>query len=185
MMWSLGRALTGRRSAGAVGRLSSAACLVRRPPGTRRRAEASRAASSTRHVALGQQSPRAESREPRACRPSLRPFLRHVALLLALASSPAAAQERLLDSFDSTAAWTAAPSDGVALRLAADSGYRGRGLRMDVDFHGGGGYAVARRKLPLELPANYALTFWIRGDVPPNNLEFKLVDPSGDNVWWV
>ena len=56
---------------------------------------------------------------------------------------------------------------------------------MDVDFHGGGGYAVARRKLPLELPANYALTFWIRGDVPPNNLEFKLVDPSGDNVWWV
>lgn len=106
-------------------------------------------------------------------------------LILALATAPAQAQERLLDSFDSIAAWTAAPSDGVSLRIAADSGYRGRALRMDIDYRGGGGYAVVRRQLPLELPANYAITFWVRGDVPPNNLEFKLVDPSGDNVWWV
>ena len=132
----------------------------------------------------------AERREPTAASPAppappARPALPRLALLLALAASPAAAQERLLDAFDSTAAWGAAPSDGVSLRLAADSGHRGRALRMDVDFQGGGGYAVARRKLPLELPPNYAITFWVRGDVPPNNLEFKLVDPSGDNVWWV
>ena len=27
--------------------------------------------------------------------------------------------------------------------------------------------------------------FRLRGDLPPNNLEFKLVDESGENVWWV
>src|SRR5207302_3637303 len=26
---------------------------------------------------------------------------------------------------------------------------------------------------------------WIRGNALPNNLEFKLIDASGDNVWWV
>src|SRR5829696_3231294 len=174
MMWSLGMALTGPLSA--VGsRLSE-----RRHSALGARLSANAGAGMwdwkedvpRAEPVLRPPQPRAERREPRACLPALRPSLRHVALLLALATSPAAAQERLLDSFDSTAAWTAAPSDGVALRLAADSGYRGRGLRMDVDFHDGGGYAVARRKLPLELPANYALTFWIRGDVPPNNLEF-------------
>src|SRR5215218_10066500 len=131
MMWSLGRALTGRLSA--VGSRELRLWAL----GSRLSAEAETGTTRTEErppanpTSLRPHWPRAESREPRACRPSLRPFLRHVALLLALASSPAAAQERLLDSFDSTAAWTAAPSDGVALRLAADSGYRGRGLRMD------------------------------------------------------
>ncbi len=94
-------------------------------------------------------------------------------------------QTRVLDSFDSIAGWKAAPSDGVSLALAPDAGHDGRALRMDVDFHGGGGYAVAHRDLPIDLPENYELSFWIRGTVPPNNLEFKLIDASGDNVWWV
>jgi hypothetical protein len=92
---------------------------------------------------------------------------------------------RVLDDFESVAAWSAQPSDGVSLALAADDGHSGRALRMDVDFHGGGGYAVAHRALPIDLPLNYELSFWIRGTVPPNNLEFKLIDPTGDNVWWV
>ncbi|HEV7588619.1 MAG TPA: discoidin domain-containing protein [Longimicrobium sp.] len=87
------------------------------------------------------------------------------------------------DSFESLAPWSAAPSDGVSLALASDSGRSGRAMRMDVDFHGGGGYAVAHRALPLDFPPNYEISFWIRGTIPPNNLEFKLID--GDNVWWV
>ncbi|HEX6631422.1 MAG TPA: discoidin domain-containing protein [Gemmatimonadaceae bacterium] len=105
--------------------------------------------------------------------------------LLALAPVPAAAQERVLDAFDDVAAWTAAPSDGVSATIASDSGFRGRAMRVDVDFHGGGGYAVVRRALPITYPGNFEFTFRVRGTIPPNNLEFKLVDSTGDNVWWV
>ena len=110
-----------------------------------------------------------------------------VTILLAplAASAQTIAQPRVLDDFESIAPWRAAPSDGVSLALASDAGHGGRAMRMDVDFHGGGGYAVAHRALPLELPENYEISFWIRGTIAPNNLEFKLIDPTGDNVWWV
>ena len=58
-------------------------------------------------------------------------------------------------------------------------------LRLDFDFHGHGGYADRAQGVRLALPANYAFSFRIRGDAPPNNLEFKLIDSSGDNVWWM
>jgi len=67
-------------------------------------------------------------------------------------------------------------------------------MRLDFDFHGHGGYAVAHRALALTLPSNYEFTFAIRGestapdgsrtDAPTNTLEFKLIDSTGDNVWW-
>ncbi|MEJ7809851.1 MAG: discoidin domain-containing protein [Gemmatimonadaceae bacterium] len=96
----------------------------------------------------------------------------------------ASAQTRTLDAFETLGGWTAAPSDGVTLSLAQDSGVKGKGLRLDFDFHGGGGYAIARKTIAVELPANYAFAFSIRGNGPVNNLELKLVDPTGDNVWW-
>ena len=105
--------------------------------------------------------------------------------LLALPHHSIAVQGHALDGFEDLAAWQAAPSDGVSLEIEPDEGFRGRAMRLEFDFHAGGGYAVARRPLTLELPDNYALTFWIRGVALPNNLEIKLVDPSGENVWWV
>ncbi len=57
-------------------------------------------------------------------------------------------------------------------------------MRLDFDFQGRGGYAIARRRLDLALPENYEFSFWIRGEARPNTLEFKLADSSGDNVWW-
>ncbi|HET7692002.1 MAG TPA: discoidin domain-containing protein [Gemmatimonadota bacterium] len=105
--------------------------------------------------------------------------------LLALPHHSIAVQGHALDGFEDLAAWQAAPSDGVSLEIEPDEGFRGRAMRLEFDFHAGGGYAVARRPLALELPDNYALTFWIRGVALPNNLEIKLVDPSGENVWWV
>jgi hypothetical protein len=109
------------------------------------------------------------------------PLLRaHAALIVAL-SSPLVAQEaRVLDDFSTLDAWTAVPSDGVSLRLVPSAG----AMRMDIDFHGGGGYAVARRAVNLELPENYEITFRVRGTMPRNNLEFKLSDSTGENVWW-
>jgi F5/8 type C domain len=112
-------------------------------------------------------------------------ILASAAPAVAQVSTPPAAPAIVLDEFESVAAWRAAPSDGVSVALASDEGHSGRAMRMDVDFHGGGGYAVAHRALPVDFPANYDISFWIRGTVPTNNLEFKLIDATGDNVWWV
>ncbi|MEO8138020.1 MAG: discoidin domain-containing protein [Gemmatimonadota bacterium] len=91
---------------------------------------------------------------------------------------------RSLDGFERLTDWSAHPADGVSLALHGDRGRTGRALRLDFDFHGGGGYAIARRTLDIPLPQNYAFSFWMRGKAPPNTLEFKLVDASGENVWW-
>jgi hypothetical protein len=89
----------------------------------------------------------------------------------------------VVDSFDSVSQWSANGAKGVEIALHSDSGRHGSGLRLDFDFHGGEGYAIVRRNVNLELPANYEFTFAVRGDAPTNTLEFKLVDTSGANVW--
>ena len=75
--------------------------------------------------------------------------------------------------------WTAHPADGVEMHLSRD----GEVNRLDFDFHGHGGYAIARQAVDLDLPANYQFTFRIRGDAPAETLEFKLI--RGDDVWWM
>jgi F5/8 type C domain len=90
----------------------------------------------------------------------------------------------VLDDFENPARWEAVPSDGVSLSLASDRGFRGRSMRLDFDFHGKSGWAAVRRKVSLGMPGNYEFSFRIRGNAPVNNLEFKLADESGQNVWW-
>ena len=104
--------------------------------------------------------------------------LRLTLLLLLLAATARAA---VIDDLDDVSKWTAAPSDGVALNLAADHG----AMRMDFDFRGHGGWAAARRNVAIDLPGNYRFAFRIRGETPANTLEIKFIDPSGENVWWV
>jgi len=100
--------------------------------------------------------------------------------LLAAATAVAAQPSRVLDDFSTIAAWQAQASDGVhAGAVAADGG-----LRLDFDFAGKGGYAFVRRSLPLDLPENYEISFYVRADAPTNHFEFKLTDASGENVWW-
>jgi F5/8 type C domain len=77
------------------------------------------------------------------------------------------------------ASWTAHPADGVSLDLTDDDG----ALRLDFAFTGGG-YAIARQEVDLDLPDNYVFRFRVKGEAPANHLEFKLVDESGQNVWW-
>jgi F5/8 type C domain len=130
------------------------------------------------------------------------------------AAAPAGAQVRgesaaapdsgvqVLDDFTtgSLAGWEAAPAEGVKLALgvcgecgragAGGGGARGGALRLEFDFQGHGGYAIARKRIGLELPENYEFSFWIRGEAPRNNLEFKLLDRGdgkggGESVWWV
>ncbi len=112
-----------------------------------------------------------------------------LALLAVLCAGRAAAQEPAgppvrLDGFNRPDGWQAAPSEGVALSLHPDTGRGGRVLRLDFDFQGHAGYAAIHKTFDRELPPNYAFSFWIRADAPVNNLEFKLIDSTGDNVWW-
>src|ERR1051326_7753236 len=99
--------------------------------------------------------------------------LRRIALLLSSAFC------LLPSAFISAQPWTAHPADGVEMHLSRE----GEINRLDFDFHGHGGYAIARRDVELELPANYQFTFRIRGDAPIETLEFKLI--RGDDVWWM
>jgi hypothetical protein len=106
-------------------------------------------------------------------------------LCAALLLGAAEPSSRVLDDFENIAGWKTAPSDGVLLALSQAEGTSGRALRLDFDFHGGAGYAVARKELPFELPENYEISFRIRAEAPVNNLEVKLIDPTNQNVWWV
>ena len=90
----------------------------------------------------------------------------------------------VIDDFESISQWRTMPSDDVTLNISQDNGVNGKSIRIDFDFHGHGGYAVIRRDVNLALPANYEFSWAIRGEAPVNTLEFKLVDSSGDNVWW-
>jgi len=109
-------------------------------------------------------------------------------LLTVLSLVPAHAQPvqpRVLDDFDEISAWKAVASDSVSATLRQADGANGKALCLDYDFNGVSGYAVARRVLPMTYPGNYEYALQLRGSGPVNNLEFKLGDASGDNVWWV
>jgi hypothetical protein len=96
-----------------------------------------------------------------------------------------ASHERVLDGFDDIAPWAAIASDDVQASVHPASGVHGPALRLDFDFAGTAGYAVAHRALPLMLPENYEITFWVRADAAVNTFQLKLSDASGENVWWV
>jgi hypothetical protein len=102
-----------------------------------------------------------------------------------VASLPAVAAEadtRVLDDFSDPGAWQASASDEVRASVArAPQG----GLCLRYDFGRVSGYAVLRRALALELPPHYALRLRLRGTGAPNALQLKLLDASGDNVWWL
>jgi len=112
-----------------------------------------------------------------------------VALAMWAAPRPARAADassvRVLDAFEDLAPWRAGGSDDVKASVHPANGVGGGALRLDFDLAGTAGYALARRALPLDLPANYEIVFYLRGDAPVNNFQIKLVDASGDNVWWV
>ncbi len=105
-----------------------------------------------------------------------------LAVLLAVRCVPA--EPLLLDDFSDPGRWRIITSEGVSLRTSTVEGVRGKALRVEYDFGGGAGYGIIQKKIDLPLPANYRFGLNVRGGGPANNLEFKLVGPSGDDVWW-
>ncbi len=92
--------------------------------------------------------------------------------------------DTLLDGFDDVSAWSPVTSGFSQLAISREPDANGHAMRLDFDFCGGGGFVVARRVLSVAVPPTCAFSFDIRGSGPRNTLEFKLIDPSGQNVWW-
>jgi hypothetical protein len=91
--------------------------------------------------------------------------------------------DNLLDDFEDLSSWQAITSGQAQLLISRDRGPRGSAMRLDFDFRGAGGFVVARKAFPLEIPESYSFGFNIRGSAPTNIFEFKLVDESNQNVW--
>jgi hypothetical protein len=79
--------------------------------------------------------------------------------------------------------WQPTVSGNATLDLSVVPAGRICALRLDFDFKGGKGFAVARRAWPRRMPEEYAVHLRLRGRGPVNDLEIKLIDPSGRNVW--
>ncbi|MBN8261099.1 MAG: discoidin domain-containing protein [Xanthomonadales bacterium] len=108
------------------------------------------------------------------------------ALAAMLCAQAAFAQApRVLDDFDAAAGWEVVASDQVAGTLRTVGAGAGKALCLSYDFHGVSGYVGIRKRIPLAYPGNYAFDLRLRGQGPRNDFQFKLVDASGDNVWWV
>ena len=75
-------------------------------------------------------------------------------------------------------------TDGVKASLHQEMHRGQKALRLDFQFSGSG-YALLRIPVNIRLHPNYVFQFQVAGQCPDNTLEFKLLDASTDNVWWV
>jgi hypothetical protein len=89
------------------------------------------------------------------------------------------------DFLESADAWHIITSEGVQLSMRTEPGLRGNCLRLDYEFTKGAGYGIIQRDWPETLPQDWEFSFFVRAKGPPNNLEFKLIDATGENVWWI
>jgi hypothetical protein len=89
----------------------------------------------------------------------------------------------VVDQFQDLSGWSAVASGQAELHISQDAGPHGAAMRLAFDFKGSGGFVVARRSFSFPLPDTYAFSVNLRGAAPRNKFEFKLVDPSGKNVW--
>ncbi|WP_426286118.1 discoidin domain-containing protein [Luteibacter sp. E-22] len=107
-----------------------------------------------------------------------------VAASATAATSSASSAPKVLDNLDTTSGWQAIHTDDVSATLRTIPGKTGQAICLDYDFNGVSGAASIRKTLPIDFPDGFALSFDVRGNMPPNTLQLKLIDDSGDNVWW-
>ena len=103
-------------------------------------------------------------------------------LAVLLGSAPAAARERVLVDVRDASAWKALASEQVEAVLQRDAD---GSLCLEYDFRSVSGYAVMRRSMPVQWPRAFAVRVRIKGRGGVNDFQLKLLDASGENVWWV
>ncbi|WP_326543747.1 discoidin domain-containing protein [Pseudorhodoferax sp.] len=104
--------------------------------------------------------------------------------LVAAVLAAAAAGARTLDGFEDLQAWTLSTTDQVHAQLGAQPGPDGQAACVRYDFGQVAGYLALSRALPLAFEGNFALGLSVRGQGAVDSFEIKLVDASGNNVWW-
>ena len=113
-------------------------------------------------------------------------IMRHSFLfILAVLFSTNLYAQRVLDDCESGRGWKVFKSDGVETNISIVPGHTGHAIRFDYDFTKGTGYGGIQKIIPIDLPDNYQFTFFLKAESPANNLEFKLLDNTGQNVWWM
>lgn len=105
-------------------------------------------------------------------------------LLTGAAEQAPQLEMRYLDEMEDVGEWNSLASDGVSASVRGARGVDGNALVLEYNLNNTAGYAAATRKLPVTLPDDYEITFWMRGEAGRNHFEMKFVDASGDNVWW-
>jgi hypothetical protein len=91
--------------------------------------------------------------------------------------------ERGSDFSADASAWQPVTLGHAQLSLSSAPSRHAPALQMDFDFKGAGGFVVARRVLKRTMPEGYVVRFRLRGRGGVNDLELKLVDATGHNVW--
>jgi hypothetical protein len=79
--------------------------------------------------------------------------------------------------------WQPTVSGTAELKLSSASAGRDPVLQMEFGFKDGGGFVVAKRPMSRSMPDEYEILFRMRGRGSVINLELKLVDATGRNVW--
>jgi hypothetical protein len=83
----------------------------------------------------------------------------------------------------SPADWQPTASGNAGLRLSSVLSGRDTALQMDFDFQAGGGFVVAKQVLDRSMADEYVVRFRMRGRGATVQLELKLIDVTGRNVW--
>jgi hypothetical protein len=79
--------------------------------------------------------------------------------------------------------WQPICSGDAQLKLSEVAAGQGTALKMDFNFKGGGGFVVAKHVFKRSMPEEYAVHFRLRGRGAVIQLELKLTDVTGRNVW--
>ncbi len=87
----------------------------------------------------------------------------------------------LFDHPDAWSVFASGQARGTVTAITLENG--DPGIRLEYDFHGGGGFVVIRREIVLDMPDTFEIGFMIRGEGPKNHFEFKVASSGGANVW--
>lgn len=107
-----------------------------------------------------------------------------LSIVMSAAGEPTATSDfRLLDDFEHVGNWQAGATEDCEASVSLTAGIEGHALKLSYAFRAAG-VAYARRALPLDLSNNFEMVFRLRGQAPKSTFEVKLLDDSGQNVWW-
>src|SRR3954464_11570887 len=88
-----------------------------------------------------------------------------VLLLVIRRFHPPMADHPVFSLFNDATSWQVCASGQARAELSAITGDDGgAGLRLEYDFHGGGGFIVIRRVCPFNLPTTFQMGFRLRGN---------------------